>query len=111
MRLILAVALSYAIDGLILTGFAAAGVISFEIPLLYTLAGLSTTLGFALLRMWALKQGFGDGEFALSQVIVASALLLSFAAATPPPQERYWRGPVLHDHPCFTGNSPAGRTA
>jgi EAL domain-containing protein (putative c-di-GMP-specific phosphodiesterase class I) len=83
-RLILAVALSYAIDGLILTGFAAAGVISFEVPLLYTLAGLSTTAAFWLLRMWALKHDFGDGEFALSQVIVASALLLSFAAATPP---------------------------
>jgi diguanylate cyclase (GGDEF)-like protein len=83
-RLILAVALSYAIDGLILSGFAAAGVISFEVPLLYTLAGLSTMAAFWLLRMWALKRNFGDGEFALSQVIVASALLLSFAAATPP---------------------------
>jgi diguanylate cyclase (GGDEF)-like protein len=82
-RLILAIALSYAIDGLILTGFAVAGVIGFETPLLYTAAGLTTTLAFALLRMWVLKRELGAGEFALSQVIAASAILLGFAAATP----------------------------
>jgi diguanylate cyclase len=82
-RMAVAVALSYGIDGLILTGFAVAGVISFEVPLLYTAAGLSTIVLFALLRVWALKHNFGDGEFALTQVIVASALLLSFAAVTP----------------------------
>ena len=70
-----AVALSYGIDGLILGGFAVAGVIGFEVPLLYTAAGLATILLFALLRVWALKHNFGDGEFALTQVIVASALL------------------------------------
>jgi diguanylate cyclase (GGDEF)-like protein len=82
-RLILAVGLSYAIDGLILTGFAISGVIGFEVPLLYTAAGLSTTVAFSLLRIWALKYSLGDGEFALTQVIVASAILLSFAAVTP----------------------------
>src|ERR1700690_487973 len=78
-----AAALSYGIEGLILHGFAVAGVISFEVPLLYTVAGLFTIMLFALLRVWALKHEFGDGEFALTQVIVASALLLSFAAVTP----------------------------
>jgi len=82
-RLTLAVALSYTIDGLILTGFAIIGVIGFEVPLLYTAAGLCATLIFALLRLWGQKRMFRDREFALSQVIVASAIVLSFAAVTP----------------------------
>jgi diguanylate cyclase (GGDEF)-like protein len=82
-RLTLAVALSYTIDGLILTGFAMIGVIGFEVPLLYTAAGLCATLIFALLRRWGQKRMFRDREFALSQVIVASAIVLSFAAVTP----------------------------
>jgi diguanylate cyclase (GGDEF)-like protein len=83
-RLMLAVALSYTIDGLLLTGFAIFGVIDFEVPLLYTAAGLCATLIFALLRLWTQKHRFRDTEFALPQTIVASAIVLGFAATTPP---------------------------
>lgn len=40
-----------------------------------------------------------------------TAFRAHFAAAVPPPQERYWRGPVLHDFDGYTwrrGAAPAG---
>jgi transglutaminase-like putative cysteine protease len=47
------------------------------------------------------KSGLSDSmspgdidQLALSDEV---AFRVSFAAATPPPQERYWRGPVIHD--------------
>src|SRR5277367_4331919 len=82
-KLILAVAFSYVIDGLLLAGFAATGIISFVIPLAYTGIGLFDSAFFLLLRTWAVKYRKGHYEFTLAQVIASSAIQLVFAAIEP----------------------------
>jgi diguanylate cyclase (GGDEF)-like protein len=83
-RMALAVALSYAGDGLLLAGFAATGTIGSDIPLLYTVVGLFDSFIFYLLRSWAIKYRRGDGEFFLIQVVGSSAIQLGFAVLAPP---------------------------
>jgi diguanylate cyclase len=83
-RLILAVALSYVIDGILLTGFAITGTINPVIPLAYTAIGLLDSSIILLLRAWSIKHGRDEGEFALTQVIASSSIQLLFAALVPP---------------------------
>jgi diguanylate cyclase (GGDEF)-like protein len=82
-RMILAVALSYVIDGVLLTGFAITGTINPVVPLAYTAIGLLDSSIILLLRAGSLKYGRDEGEFALTQVIAASSIQLLFAALVP----------------------------
>jgi diguanylate cyclase (GGDEF)-like protein len=82
-RMILAVALSYVIDGVLLTGFAINGTINLIVPLAYTAIGLLDSSVILLIRTRAIKHGRAEEEFALAQVIASSALQLLFAALVP----------------------------
>ena len=81
--MVLAVALSYAIDGLLLAGFAVDGTISTAIPLLYTVVGLIDSVVFFLLRSWAIRHRRGNGDLFLVQVLASSSIQLIFAALAP----------------------------
>src|SRR5271170_3874105 len=83
-KMTLAVALSYVIDGSLLAGFAATGTISITIPLAYTAIGLFDSALFLLLRAWAVRN-HRDQSYALTlaNVIASSAILLVFAALAP----------------------------
>jgi diguanylate cyclase (GGDEF)-like protein len=81
--MVLAVALSYCIDGLLLTGFAVAGTISSTIPVLYTAIGMLDAGVFWAHRAWALKKSRANDDFLLIQVIASSAIQLGFAALAP----------------------------
>jgi diguanylate cyclase len=82
-RMNLAVALSYVIDGILLTGFAAAGTISFTVPLAYTAIGLFDSSVILLLRAWTVKYRRDNSGFALASVIGSSAIQFVFAALVP----------------------------
>jgi diguanylate cyclase (GGDEF)-like protein len=82
-RMILAVALSYVIDGVLLAGFAITGTINPVVPLAYTAIGLLDSAIFLLLRAWTIKHGRDEGDFALTQVIASSSIQLLFAALVP----------------------------
>jgi diguanylate cyclase (GGDEF)-like protein len=82
-RMILAVALSYVIDGVLLAGFAAVGTVTFTVPLTYTAIGLLDSSLVLLLRAWSINRQRDPGEFALPQVIGSSAIQLAFAALVP----------------------------
>jgi len=82
-NVILAVALSYLIDGIILTGFAISGTISATVPMAYTAIGLFDSFIFFLLRAWAIKYRRDNSNFALVQVIGSSSIQLVFAALVP----------------------------
>ncbi|HMH87169.1 MAG TPA: EAL domain-containing protein [Steroidobacteraceae bacterium] len=81
--MILAVALSYVIDGVLLTGFAITGTINPAVPLAYTAIGLLDSSIILLLRARTIKHQRDEGEFALTQVIASSAIQLLFAALVP----------------------------
>ena len=82
-RMILAVAVSYVIDGVILTGFAVSGTVTYTVPLAYTAIGLFDSSIFLLLRAWAVKYRRRNSDFALAQVIASSSIQLVFAAIVP----------------------------
>ena len=82
-RMILAVALSYVIDGALLTGFAITGTISLTVPLSYTAIGLFESSIILMLRAWTIKYRRANDEFALTQVIASSSIQLLFAALVP----------------------------
>jgi diguanylate cyclase (GGDEF)-like protein len=82
-KMILAVALSYLIDGILLTGFAISGTISATVPVAYTAIGLFDSFIFLLLRAWAIKHRRNNSNFALVQVIGSSSIQLVFAALVP----------------------------
>jgi diguanylate cyclase (GGDEF)-like protein len=82
-RVILAVALSYVIDGALLTGFAISGTIAHTVPLAYTSIGLFDSSMILLLRAWTIKYRRANSDFALLQVIGSSSIQLIFAALVP----------------------------
>jgi diguanylate cyclase len=82
-KMTLAVALSYVIDGALLAGFAAAGTISFTIPLAYTGIGLLDSGVFLLAWTWVAKHRRENSVLTLANVIASSAILLVFAALAP----------------------------
>jgi diguanylate cyclase len=82
-KMILAVAASYLIDGVLLAGFAVAGTISSTIPLAYTAIGLLDSSIVLLLRARSTKQRRDTGNFALAEAIAASSIQLAFAALVP----------------------------
>jgi diguanylate cyclase (GGDEF)-like protein len=83
-KMILAVALSYVVDGLLLAGFAATGTISITIPLAYTAIGLFDSALFLLLRAWAIRYHRDQRyAFTLANVIISSAIQIGFAALAP----------------------------
>ena len=82
-RMILAVALNYVIDGILLAGFAASGTVTFTVPLAYTAIGLFDSSVILLLRAWSLKYRRDNNEFTLLQVIGSSSIQLGFAALVP----------------------------
>jgi diguanylate cyclase (GGDEF)-like protein len=82
-RMILAVALSYVIDGVLLTGFAITGTVNPVVPLAYIAIGLLDSSIILLLRAWTIRYGRDEGEFALTQVIASSSIQLLFAALVP----------------------------
>ena len=82
-RMILAVALSYVIDGILLTGFAITGTINLVVPLAYTAIGLLYSLTVLLLRAWAIKNRRDESTFAFTEAIAASSIKLLFAALVP----------------------------
>jgi diguanylate cyclase len=79
----LAVALSYLIDGILLTGFAIAGTVSSTIPLAYTAIGLIDCSIILLLHAWSIKYRRDTNDFALAQAIASSSIQLVFAALAP----------------------------
>jgi diguanylate cyclase (GGDEF)-like protein len=82
--MILAVASSYLIDGLLLTGFAYSGTISPIVPMAYTAIGLLDSCAFLPLRVWAAKYRRKDSNFNLAQAVGSSSIQLVFAALVPP---------------------------
>src|SRR5580692_5618213 len=79
---VLAVASSYVIDGILLTGFAICGTITFAIPLLYTAVGLlDSSIGWMVSRLGN-KQSPGDWRV-LVQVIGSGSIQVVFAALAP----------------------------
>jgi len=82
-KMILAVAASYLIDGLLLAGFAVAGTIGSTIPLAYTAIGLIDSSIVLLLRARSGKRRRDTGDFALAEAIAASSIQLAFAALVP----------------------------
>jgi diguanylate cyclase (GGDEF)-like protein len=82
-KMILAVAFSYLIDGMLLAGFAAAGTVTPTIPLLYTTIGLMDSALALLLRAWSIKYRRDTSDYALAQVIAASCIQIAFAALVP----------------------------
>jgi diguanylate cyclase len=82
-RMILAVAFSYVLDGILLTGFAISGTVSPAVPLAYTAIGLLDSSLFLLLRVWSIKYRRDTSDFALAQVVASSSILLAFAALVP----------------------------
>jgi diguanylate cyclase len=82
-KMIVAVALSYLIDGILLTGFAISGTIGATVPMAYTAIGLFDSFIFFLLRAWAIKHRRDNSNFALVQVIASSSIQLVFAALVP----------------------------
>ena len=82
-KMILAVAVSYLIDGALLTGFALSGTISTTVPLAYTAIGLFDSSIFLLVRAWAIKYRRDNSNYALVQVVGSSAIQLVFAALVP----------------------------
>ena len=78
-RMLVAIAASYVLDGLLLAGFAGAGTIGAAIPLAYTATGLIACAAFLWITARAQKAA-ADGSLALSQVLISSAIQLSFAA-------------------------------
>ena len=83
-RMILAVATSYLIDGILLTGFAISGTVTPAVPLAYTAIGLLDSSLFLLLRAWSIEHRRDTSDFALAQVVTASSIQLAFAALVPP---------------------------
>ena len=81
--LVIAVALSYLIDGCLLAGFAAVGAVAVTVPLLYVAAGMLDSAVFLALRIRAVRNRENEGEFNFPQVIVASSIQLIFAALAP----------------------------
>jgi hypothetical protein len=81
--MILAVACSYLIDGILLTGFAISGTVTPTIPLAYTAIGLLDSSIILLLRAWSIKYRRDTSDFALAQVIASSSIQLLFAALVP----------------------------
>jgi diguanylate cyclase (GGDEF)-like protein len=81
--MILAVALSYVIDGLLLAGFAASGTVSFTVPLAYTAIGLFDSSIILMLRVWSVRYRRDNSDFALAQAIGSSSIQLVFAALVP----------------------------
>jgi diguanylate cyclase (GGDEF)-like protein len=73
--LLMAIAISYLIDGLLLAGFAFAGTISFAIPFIYTAVGL---IECALTSHTA-----PEGDIALLRTLISSAIQLVFAVLVP----------------------------
>jgi diguanylate cyclase (GGDEF)-like protein len=82
-KMILAVAFSYLIDGILLSGFAIAGTVTVVIPLAYTAIGLFDSSAVMLIRAWSIKQRRDTSDFALPQVIASSSIQLVFAALVP----------------------------
>ncbi len=82
-KITLAVALSYLIDGILLTGFAISGTISATVPMAYTAIGLLDSSIFLLLRAWAIKYRRHHDNFTLVQVVGSSSIQLVFAALVP----------------------------
>jgi diguanylate cyclase (GGDEF)-like protein len=82
-KMILAVALSYLVDGILLSGFAVAGTVTAVIPLAYTAIGLFDSSVVMLIRAWSIKQRRDTSDFALPQVIASSSIQLVFAALVP----------------------------
>jgi diguanylate cyclase (GGDEF)-like protein len=82
-RVILAIALSYVIDGALLTGFAISGTVAHTVPLAYTSIGLLDSSIILLLRAWSIKYRRYNSDFALLQVIGSSSIQLVFAALVP----------------------------
>jgi diguanylate cyclase len=82
-KMILAVALSYVIDGMLLAGFALSGTVTVTVPLAYTAIGLFDCSVILLLRAWSIKYRRDHSEFAFLQVITSSSIQLAFAALVP----------------------------
>jgi diguanylate cyclase (GGDEF)-like protein len=74
--LLLAVAVSYVVDGFLLTGFALAGTIKFAIPVAYTAIGLIE----CAIALWLTPP---EGDAALVRTIESSAFQLTFAVLVP----------------------------
>jgi hypothetical protein len=85
-RMILAVALSYVIDGLLLGGFAIAGTISPAVPLAYAMIGVLCCSAILLLRAWLLRVRGNNSEFALTQLVGSSLVQLVFTLAPSDPR-------------------------
>jgi len=79
---VLAVAASYVIDGILLTGFAISGTIAFAIPLLYTAVGLLDSSVAWMVSRLGNKQSSGDWRV-LVQVIGSGSIQVVFAALAP----------------------------
>src|SRR5450432_4113533 len=82
-RMILAVALSYVIDGVLLTGFAVSGTVTYTVPFAYTAIGLFDSSIILMLRAWTIKYQRNSSDSALAQVIGSSSIQLVFAALVP----------------------------
>jgi len=82
-KLSMAAALSYLVDGALLAGFAAAGVIDRWVPVAYTIAGLAVCVIFYRLSLIAALKAWRDRYLPMLEVTFSSALQLAFVVLAP----------------------------
>ena len=82
-KLFAAAALSYLIDGVLLAGFAATGIVDVEIPIAYTIAGLLSCALFHRVSLAACPESSWHRYYPMLQVAVSSLMLLVFAVIAP----------------------------
>jgi diguanylate cyclase (GGDEF)-like protein len=82
-KMLIAVALSYLVDTALIAGFAAAGIVDPQVPLIYLTAGMIDSALFLALRRRSLRERAREEQFTLPQILVASAIQLAFVACVP----------------------------
>ena len=82
-RMVTAVAASYALDALLLSGFAFTHTVPAWIPPLYAVIGLAACAAFLGLLRTSIPERWGDEQMAAPQLIVAGGIQLLFVALVP----------------------------
>jgi diguanylate cyclase (GGDEF)-like protein len=82
-KLFAAAALSYLVDGVLLAGFAAAGIVHVDVPIAYTITGLLSCALFHRLSLAASTESSWHRYYPLLQLTVSSLMLLAFTVLAP----------------------------
>lgn len=82
-KLFAAAALSYLVDGVLLAGFAAAGIVDVAVPIAYTITGLLSCVLFHRVSLAASPKSSWHRYYPMLQLTVSSLMLLAFAVLAP----------------------------